>query len=414
LPSAFSHHHFPQGSTMDDQVLSSLCRDPISYYTFDEQKATIHNHKSPQRRVSPNGNTYILMVIGVSGHWVAVQVTISPFTLEQFRGQTFFSSQLRYGPCCRQINNGDTSHLVVGTVQRVVDSHYRPVCWDYSSSQWYVNLSSSEKLDLTRDSWTLDHPTNTDVERCVPVTKSRFQTYADSAHAGFTGLACEYTSTVRTQDGSGVASSLTRSPSVATESSPSRSLNIESLLAPANPTNAEGHPSQSRLLSIDTCTTPDNTRNLACRTLPARQKRKLQQTAEPSEAELPAKQQRTSQEGNDAKLVQSTIAWLTDGIEKLSESFPSLASLSDIVPSLPQDEGQTYAEYLWSYADELESASHAVIWSLRFIAACCSLVGAAFTSPAASASDSLVVMGSQVRRFWLCLPESGGILMRIA
>jgi hypothetical protein len=244
------------------------------------------------------------MVIAVSGHWVAVQVTISPFTLEQFRGQTFFSSQLRYGPCCRQINNTETSHLVVGTVQRVVDSHYRPVCWDYSLSQWYVDLSSLEKLDLTRDSWTLDHPTNTDVERCVPVTKSRFQTYADSAHAGFTGLARDYTPTVRIQDGSDVTSSLTRSRSVATESPPSRSLNIESLLAAANSTNAEGHPSQGRLLSIDTCATPsatpDDTRNLAC------QKRKLQRTAEPSEAGLPAKHRRTSKEDNDAKLVHST------------------------------------------------------------------------------------------------------------
>jgi hypothetical protein len=402
---------------MDDQLLSSLCRDPISYYTFDEQKAAIHNHKSPQRIVSRDGNTYILMVISVSGHWVAVQVTISPFTLEQFRGQTFFSSQLRYGPCCHQINNRDTSHLIVGTVQRVVDSHYRPVCWDYSSSQWYVDLSSLEKLVLTRDSWTLDHPTNTDVERCVPVTKSRFQTYADSAYAGFTGLARDYTPTVRIQDGSDVTSSLTRSRSVATESSLSRSLNIESLLAPANSTNAEGHPSQGRLLSIDTCAIPDDTRNLACRTLLASQKRKLQQTAEPSETGLPAKHQRTSKEDNDAKLVRSTIAWLRDGLEKLSESFPSLpgiVALSEIGPSLPRDEGQTYAEYLWRYADELESASHAVTWSLRFIAACSSLVGTAFTSPAASVPGSLVVMGSQVRLVWLCLPESEGMLTRIA
>ena len=135
--------YFLQG-TMDDRVLSSLCRDPASYCTFDEQKAAIDNHKSPRRIVCLDGNTYIHMVIAVSGHWVAVQVTISPFTLERFHGQTFFSSQLRYGPCCRQINNTDTSHLVVGIVQRVVDSHYRPVCWDYSSNQWYVDLQLGE------------------------------------------------------------------------------------------------------------------------------------------------------------------------------------------------------------------------------------------------------------------------------
>jgi hypothetical protein len=347
---AFSFSPPPPFSTMDDQLLSSLYRDPISYYTFDEQKAAIYDYKSPQRIVSRNGNTYILMVISVSGHWVAVQVTISPFTLKQFRRQTFFSSQLCYGPCCYQINNRDTSHLVIGTVQRVVDSHYRPVCWDYSLSQWYIDLSSLEKLDLTRDSWTLDHPTNTDIERCIPVTKSRFQTYTDSAYAGFTGLARDYMPTVRIQDGSDVTSSLTRSRSVATESSLSRSLNIESLLAPANSTNTEGHPSQSHLLNIDTCAIPnDDTRNLACRTLLASQKRKLQQTAEPSETGLPAKHQRTSKEDNDAKLVHSTIAWLRDGLEKLSESFPSLPGIiapSEIILSLLQDKGQTYTEYL--------------------------------------------------------------------
>ncbi len=128
---------------MDDQILSSLCRDPISCFTFNDQNAAIHNDES-RRVVSRDSNTYILMVIAVSGHWVAVQVTISPFTLEQFRGQIFFSSQLRYGPCCRQINNTSTSHLVINTVQRIVDSDYRPVFWDYSSSQWCVDLSSSE------------------------------------------------------------------------------------------------------------------------------------------------------------------------------------------------------------------------------------------------------------------------------
>jgi len=137
LPSAFSHRPpLPPGSTMDEQVFSSLC-DPASYWTFDEQKAP-RSRKS--RIVFRDGNTFIHMVIELSGHWVAVQVTISPFTLEKFHGQTFFSSKLRYGPCCRQISNTDTSHLVVDTVQRIVDSHYRPVCWDYSSDQWYVDL----------------------------------------------------------------------------------------------------------------------------------------------------------------------------------------------------------------------------------------------------------------------------------
>jgi hypothetical protein len=137
--------HFSPGSTMDEQVFWSLC-DPASYWTFDEQK-TPRSRKS--RTVFLDGNTYIHMVIELSGHWVAVQVTISPFTLEKFHGQTFFSSQLRYGPYCRQISDTHTSHLVVDTVQRIVDSHYRPVCWDFSSDQWYVDLQLGE-IYLTR------------------------------------------------------------------------------------------------------------------------------------------------------------------------------------------------------------------------------------------------------------------------
>jgi hypothetical protein len=105
---------------------------------------------------------------------------------------------------------------------------------------------------------------------------------------------------------------------------------MESLLAPANSTNTEAHPSQVHLLSINTCTTPYNTRNLAGRTLLASQKRKLQQTGELSETRLPIKHQRASKEDNDAKFVQTTIAWLTAGLENYlsaSQAFRACVTL---------------------------------------------------------------------------------------
>jgi hypothetical protein len=116
-----------------------------------------------------------------------------------------------------------------------------------------------------------------------------------------------------------------------------------------------------------------------------------------SEAELPAK--RTSSKDKDAKLVESTISWLKNDLENLSQSFPSLAL--DIEPPVPGDEGHTYAEYFWICAEQLQGASQTTIWSLRFLAACCSLVGAAFTLPAASVSSS------QVRPFFAVFTRVG-------
>ncbi|KAF8847680.1 hypothetical protein BDZ45DRAFT_314554 [Acephala macrosclerotiorum] len=126
---------FSDDSTMEDRVLSSMCIDPTSYCSFSEQGEALKQGQAARRMVSRDGNTYIHMVVPILTHWVAVQVTISPFALEKFPGQTFFSSQLRYGPCCRQIHDGGTLDAVRDTVQKVIDSFYRPVCWNYSG-QW--------------------------------------------------------------------------------------------------------------------------------------------------------------------------------------------------------------------------------------------------------------------------------------
>merc|ERR1711939_347757 len=62
------------------------------------------------------------------------------------------------------IDHKITSDIVKNTVQRVIDSSYRSVCWNYSSSHHC----------------TLDHPTNSDIEQCIAVAKSRFKAYTES------------------------------------------------------------------------------------------------------------------------------------------------------------------------------------------------------------------------------------------
>jgi len=97
---------------------------------------------------------------------------------------------------------------------------------------------------------------------------------------------------------------------------------------------------------------------------------------------------------SDAQLVQGFMVWVKEGIESLSmESFPKLVDVSDNVLSQLKDEAHACADYLWKRAEEVENASTSVVWSIRFLAACSSLVGTVF----ASSSTDLQV------RFWLYL-----------
>jgi hypothetical protein len=118
---------------MDDANLRSMCIEKESYYTFNQQREALI-YRGPQR-LFRDRNTYIHMVIPVLTHWVAVQVTISPFTLQQYSEQTFFSSKFRYGPCCCQINQSHVS-IVTNTVQKVIDYYHQSFSWNYSSAEW--------------------------------------------------------------------------------------------------------------------------------------------------------------------------------------------------------------------------------------------------------------------------------------
>ncbi|KAH6694382.1 hypothetical protein BKA61DRAFT_683701 [Leptodontidium sp. MPI-SDFR-AT-0119] len=295
---------------MEDQVLSSMCKGPVSYYTLAEQREDSTRHKISQREISRRGNTYICMVVPVHcRHWVAVRVTISPFSLEKFPGQIFFSSQLHYGPCCCDIDHKNTSDIVKNTVQRVIDSSYRSVCWNYSSSH----------------DCTLDHPTNSDIEQCIAVAKSRFKAYTES--------------------------------------------------------HIEAHFPAAQLNSIDNQNALDGRSCSANDQLvpPASHKRTI--TAEPS-GELirlppPKKQRIDKTDALVAQLVESTTVWLKDGLENLSKkTLPTLPTLSILSPSDLKDKASSLADQLWKLAEDIENAAASVVWSMRYTAACSSLLGA--------------------------------------
>ncbi|KIM95457.1 hypothetical protein OIDMADRAFT_59923 [Oidiodendron maius Zn] len=66
---------------MGDYILQSLCADPTSYYPFQAQREASEQSRVPRRQISRDSNPYVHLVIAIQGHWVAVQVTISPFVL---------------------------------------------------------------------------------------------------------------------------------------------------------------------------------------------------------------------------------------------------------------------------------------------------------------------------------------------
>lgn len=161
--------------------------------------------------------------------------------------------------------------------------------------------------------------------------------------------------------------------------------------------NTEAYPSQGNSTSVDICNAPNGTSNLASSS--ASCKRNFANTGPDEEFSgtgRPAKHQRISKEQKDEQLVQTTTTWIKEELEKLSvQNFPPLVTPSHITLSQRKEDAQICADYLWRCADEVENASTAVVWSLRYTAACSLLVGTAFSSPSEP-------VGLEVR-FWFCL-----------
>ena len=333
---------------MDDKLLSSLCGDPASYCTFKTQKDARNQCNAPPNQISHDGDTYIHMVVPTDGHWVAVQVTISPFNLERHPNQTFFSSQLRCGPCCTQIYNTDTLRCVTDTVQKVVNTNYWPVCWNYCASQC-----------------TVDTPSNTDIRHCESLTKSTFQAYAALRGARST-TACQT---------AGWSPPLT-GRIIATENcppgSPSRTLH---LLAPrATPA---AHSTEGSVASDTEYS----------RSISSAKKRKSgisEQNEALSSGSVNTKQSRDTNADQDAELVRRTLLILQEGLAKVPASNITTPEFK----LWPGMNAYHIGSCVWRYAASIEKASKTLFWILRYIACCCWLVGAKFVSAAGTMPET--------------------------
>jgi hypothetical protein len=212
----------------------------------------------------------------------------------------------------------------------------------------------------------LDHPTNTNLEQCIPVAISRFQAYA-----GSTSLAQDYSSTTKSlaQGPSTVVLSITRGQLTTAESSSSHSANIENLLN-RHSTNTDILPSQDYPVNIGNA--PNGTSCLACDAL---------QSSPPSKTNRGGTKRKRSRlpRRSDEDLVQDTAAWLREGIDKLStESSPGFVDPSG--EDFPYGDANACALYLWNWAESVENSAATIVWPMRYIAACLLLVGSAFTS----------------------------------
>lgn len=213
----------------------------------------------------------------------------------------------------------------------------------------------------------MDDPLNTNVKRCSPAARSRFQAYAAQ-----TSLAGDQSPTESlAQDRSTAILSFTHGQLTTTENSSSQPPHIESLLDPTHSTSAEAIPPQGYPINNHNVPSSGNCPTCgALQSLPVSRKRKHKAGPTPS-----------SKRTLLAESVQSTMAWLKEGIANLSpESFSELTALRDILQSLPKDEADTCRKYLWEWSAEAQNTSGSILWSARFLSACCALVGTAAPS----------------------------------
>jgi hypothetical protein len=345
---------------MEDYILQSLCADPTSYCAFQAQREASEQSKAPRRQISHDRKTYVHMVIPIQGHWVSVQVTISPFVLEKYPGQTFFSSQLRCGPCCRRIGHTDTLWTATSTVQQVIDSSYRSVCWNYSLGQCAV-----------------DEPTNSGTEQCEEVAKRIFQAYATTSN---TAPSCSpVVAHGYSQSGPAVVSMPLACRSVTDKARSAQHLDIASLLAPADA--APGHSTNETLNGAN-----GSTSCTECSS--GKRKRKRGSTGWSGVLSTTSVRSRVSK---DKTIAVKMATMLTKGItEQITENGKSLTPLAQFLSTRTEDDAKSYADCLWEFAEQVDKMSNILSWSVHYLACCCSLVAVKYATPAELVLESNV------------------------
>jgi hypothetical protein len=135
---SFSHS---EHTAMDEIKFQENCGRQ-SFYISLENQDTITKEGTPQlsrQKLSKDHVTYIHFVIHYEQHWAAVQIPISPFSIQGFPGQKFYSCHFHYTLCCQTSSKtGPSIDLISTVVQRIFDAQFRPIDWDFSIKDWYV------------------------------------------------------------------------------------------------------------------------------------------------------------------------------------------------------------------------------------------------------------------------------------
>lgn len=130
---------------MDEIKLEESCGSRSFYISLQRQEeaiASLGKKSQPSRQfVSKDHSTYVHFGLELQRHWAAVQITICPFSLPGFLGQTFYSCQLRYTLCCQSCQvsaTGPSINLISTAAQRIYDIFYQPSQWNFSVESWCV------------------------------------------------------------------------------------------------------------------------------------------------------------------------------------------------------------------------------------------------------------------------------------
>lgn len=128
---------------MDEAIFKSNCCGRSFYTSLQEQKDSLALVGANARPLCPSISkehlTFVHLVIHQGDHWAAVQITISPFSIQDFPSQTFYACRLRYTLCCQTTaTKASFAAHIFTVVQRIYDIHYHPTQWDFSVERWYV------------------------------------------------------------------------------------------------------------------------------------------------------------------------------------------------------------------------------------------------------------------------------------
>jgi hypothetical protein len=118
---------------MNENDFLSLCKGNVQYCSVEQQEESLE--RSPRHYISLTTITYIHFFVQSGPHGAAVQITINPFSLENYPKQTFFHANYRYSLCCGKAPQDTVAITVKERVQKVYDAFDPPCYWDFSHDQ---------------------------------------------------------------------------------------------------------------------------------------------------------------------------------------------------------------------------------------------------------------------------------------